>query len=172
MTEEKKLEYLYKIVERNDNDTNFDIAKAGYCLDVLVHNDNVSIREEVAKHGYGLDILINDERASVRECVAKQGYGLDVLVNDKNAAVRLQVATYAINHPDECIHLIEILSDDPMQLIRACIASAGYFLDKFVNDKSIIVRGIVASQGYEIDTLINDLYPEVVHEIANYLIEL
>ena len=47
-----------------------------------ITNEEWEIRCEVAKHGFCLDILINDKDWDVRWEIAKQGYGLDILVND------------------------------------------------------------------------------------------
>ena len=51
----------------------------------------MSVRREKIKQafaGENLDILINDENESVRVAVARQGYGLDILLKDENEWVR------------------------------------------------------------------------------------
>ena len=59
-----------------------------YIKEYIKNNDIInkhwSVKYEVAKQGFCLDILINDEDWAVRCEVARQGYGLDKLINDRN----------------------------------------------------------------------------------------
>ena len=89
------------------------IAKHGFCLDILVDDEDCYVRWEVAKHGYGLDKLINDKHWCVRSEVAKQGFGLDKLVNDKDWRVRLEVAKHGYG--------LDVLINDEDYDVR-CIA--------------------------------------------------
>ena len=99
-----------KLVNDEDEDVRYEVAKQGYCLDKLINDEDWRVRREVAKQGYGLDILVNDEDCDVRLEVARQGYCLDKLVNDEEWNVRREVVRQ------------------------------GYCLDKLVNDEEWNVR--------------------------------
>ena len=103
-----------------------EIAKQGFCLDILVDDKDYYVRWEVAKHGYKLDNLVNDKHWCVRSEVAKQGFCLDKLINDKDWRVRLKVAKH------------------------------GYGLDVLINDEDYYVRCEVAKQGYGLEVLVDD----------------
>ena len=128
-----------KLVNDEDEDVRYEVAKQGYCLDKLINDEDWRVRREVAKQGYGLDILVNDEDCDVRLEVAKQGYGLDKLINDEHWFVREEVA------------------------------KQGYGLDKLVNDEDEDVRKEVAKHGYGLDKLINDKDWEVRLEVLHQL---
>ena len=128
-----------KLVNDEDEDVRYEVAKQGYCLDKLINDEDWRVRREVAKQGYGLDILVNDEDCDVRLEVAKQGYGLDKLINDEYWYVREEVA------------------------------KQGYGLDKLVNDEDEDVRKEVAKHGYGLDKLINDKDWEVRLEVLHQL---
>lgn len=100
-------------------------------LDLLIYDEDISIRCYIVEKGYGLDELINDKDEKVRMTVAKQGYGLDKLINDESS------------------------------LVRIAVAEQGYGLDKLVNDKNNFVREAVAKQGYGLDILVNDDFHNV-----------
>lgn len=95
-----------KMIENHKNldilvdDENYTIraavAEQGYGLDKLIDDKNWRVRTAVAEQGYGLDKLVNDEIWIVREAVAKQGYGLKKLINDKNKNVRKAAKYYKI----------------------------------------------------------------------------
>ena len=123
--------YIKEYVKNNDitNEdwiTRSEVAKQGFCLDILINDKKSSVRYEVAKQGYGLDKLINDEDRSVRCEIVKQGYGLDKLINDEDYYVRSKVA------------------------------KQGYGLDVLINDKDYYVRCEVAKQGFGLDILVDD----------------
>ena len=107
-----------KLVNDEDEDVRYEVAKQGYCLDKLINDEDWRVRREVAKQGYGLDILVNDEDCDVRLEVAKQGYGLDKLINDEHWFVRREVVRQ------------------------------GYGLDKLINDEHWFVRLEVIKHGY------------------------
>lgn len=46
----------------------------------MIDDSSAWVREAVARQGYGLDILVHDDVFTVRAAVASQGYALDVLV--------------------------------------------------------------------------------------------
>ena len=142
------------------------VAKAGYGLDVLVHDKYSDVREAVAKQGYGLDILVNDEATTVREAVAKQGYGLNILVNDKADNVRKAVAEQGYG--------LDKLINDEYWLVRDTVNEylddhnyksvfdwandngVNIDIDEWLNSDDWIKRLEVAKAGYHLDVLIND----------------
>jgi hypothetical protein len=60
-------------------------------IDKLIALDSTCrVRAEVAKAGFALNILLHDPEPEVRCEVAKRGYGLDILVDDKDGFVRTE----------------------------------------------------------------------------------
>ena len=123
---------IEKLVNDEDEDVRYEVAKQGYCLDKLINDEDWRVRREVAKQGYGLDRLVNDEDCDVRLEVAKQGYSLDKLVNDKDWEVREEVAKQGYG--------LDILVNDEDEDVRKEVARQGYGLDKLINDKDWEVR--------------------------------
>lgn len=69
------------------------VASQGIGLEKLINDPDWFVRASVAAKGYyGLDILINDENASVRREVAQQSYGLELLINDSDYSVKTVAA--------------------------------------------------------------------------------
>lgn len=86
-------------------------------LDVLVNDEDWTIRTEVARHGRDkdLDVLINDKGKFVRAAVARCGRDkdLDVLVNDSYEGVRAAVARHGREKD------LEILINDESEVVCA-----------------------------------------------------
>ena len=85
-------DYIKEYVKNNDIlnkcwEIRCEIAKQGFCLDILINDVDWIVRCEVARHGFCLNILINDESCEVRWEVASQGYGLNILINDIDTEV-------------------------------------------------------------------------------------
>ena len=74
-----------------------EVARKGYCLDVLINDEDYNVRAGVARQRYGLEILVNDENYNVRAEVARQSFGLEILVNDEDYDVRC-IATKQIRN--------------------------------------------------------------------------
>ena len=113
--EEEYHSHIKEYIENNDItneewEIRCEVAKHGFCLDILVNDKDWDIRWEVAKQGYGLDILVNDKDWDVRCEVARQGYGLDKLINDEDYDVRCEVAKQGYG--------LDILVDDENYEVR------------------------------------------------------
>lgn len=114
------------------------VADYGYCLDILIDDEDEDVRATVAKQGYGLDVLVNDEDWQVRCAVAEQGYGLDTLINDEDGDVRAAVAEQGYG--------LDILIHDEDWQVRLAVAEQGYGLDVLVDDEDFDVREAVAKK--------------------------
>lgn len=126
---------LSDLAQSDDYCTRTRVADAGYCLDMLVNDNNPYVRRAVAEQGYGLETLIRDRHTSVREAVAMQGYGLDRLYNDARVSVRLIVARQGYR-PD-------LMKSDTSPYVRAAVAKLGHYLNELTTDSSSIVRTAV-----------------------------
>ena len=80
-------ENFMDFIGHNSKYIRFQVAKKGFGLEQLIHDEAWEVREEVAKQGYGLERLVKDDNKYVRAAVAKQGYGLKELVNDKTSQI-------------------------------------------------------------------------------------
>lgn len=114
------------VEKRKFDEVRVAVARYGYDLDTLVHDECADVRYQVAQHGYRLDKLINDPSIFVRVEVACQGYGLEKLMYDPTLGVQFEVV------------------------------KQGYRLDHFINSDMITIRMEVARQGYGLDILSKD----------------
>lgn len=68
-------------------------AENGESLDVLINDEEVSVRCAVANQGYGLERLASDPSEEVRKVVVKKGYRIEQFLNDESALVRSEIRT-------------------------------------------------------------------------------
>lgn len=154
------------------NKHEFDVRKAiventtnEKYLDILVNDEDTSIRAQVAERGIEkyLDILVNDESSYVREYVAESGIKkyLDILVDDDNFRVRYYVAKF--NNEDL---LWKLVTDESVwvrcQVVRtACKYNLDKIIYRLCADKDTEVLKTIAIYGN--DKNHEDLYDRVKH---------
>lgn len=154
------------------NKHEFDVRKAiventtnEKYLDILVNDEDESIRASVAERGIEkyLDILVNDESKYVREYVAESGIKkyLDILVDDDNFRVRYYVAKF--NNEDL---LWKLVTDESVwvrcQVVRtACKYNLDKIIYRLCADKDTEVLKTIAIFGS--DKNHEDLYDHIKH---------
>lgn len=162
---DKAIEILENMVNSPDCSVRCAVAKQGYALDRLVHDEAWHVRDICAAQGVGQNVLVNDPETQVRETLAKNGYALDVLINDEAPWVRYYVASHGYG--------LDKLISDESEIVRACVATHDrpQDLSILINDESPWVRQAVARQGYGLDKLIKDSRKSVRFDAENYLEE-
>lgn len=109
-------------------------ALARTCADF----NNPAVSEAHRKlYKFMLDILITDEDSTVRAAVASIGYGLDTLINDKSDSVLLEVVKHGKIRDDFATH--------KNYQIRTEMAKLGCGFDTLIHDSAHPVRYAVAS---------------------------
>ena len=101
---------------------------------------------------------LNADEFYIRTSMAIIGYRLEVLKDDPVELVRLRVAKQG--------YALEQLKDDYVEYVRQEVARQGYALEQLKDDPKWEVRWEVARQGYALEQLKDDPYYEVRAEVA------
>lgn len=62
-----------------------EVARLGYSLEELSHDDSIDVLWQVARHGYKPEMFWNHENSHVRSALARSGADFDHMINDSDA---------------------------------------------------------------------------------------
>ena len=147
-------EVLNALLITGSNDTRYALAQEGYGLKSLVKDSVTFIREEAERHlkrtRGGSEIVRSPDTVIVNRLAAHS-----------NPSIRQEIAQKKCR--------LDMLINDPSELVRATVAKTGYKPTKLVNDESSIVRMSLANQGYCLNALVHDFDPDVYFAARNQI---